>query len=157
MKFDSRGEGWVIAQFTLLPLLFILTFALPRGPLWPPFLAWGARVAGLALAAGSSGLFVGGVIALGRNLTPFPKPIDDGYLVRSGVYTLVRHPIYSGITLGMFALGLFLNSLPGLTAALVAFLFFDAKARHEERWLRAHYPDYADYSRRTRKLIPFIY
>jgi len=40
---------------------------------------------------------------------------------------------------------------------LVAFLFFDAKARHEERWLRAHYSDYADYSRRTRKLIPFIY
>ncbi len=157
MKFGSRGEGWVIAQFTLLPLLFILTFALPSGPLWPPFLAWGARVAGLVLAAASGSLFVSGVIALGRNLTPFPKPIKDGYLVRSGIYTLVRHPIYSGITLGMFALGLFLSSLPGLAAALVTFLFFDAKARHEERWLREHYPDYAAYSQRTRKLIPFIY
>ncbi|MBO9345476.1 MAG: isoprenylcysteine carboxylmethyltransferase family protein [Chloroflexi bacterium] len=157
MRFGARGEGWVIAQFTLIPLLLILTFALPRGAPWPPTLAWGARAASLVLAAGSAGLFVGGIRALGRNLTPLPKPVEDGYLVRTGVYAFVRHPIYGGATLGMLALGLFLNSLPGLAAALVTLLFFNAKASHEERWLRARYADYAAYSQRTRKLIPFIY
>jgi hypothetical protein len=32
MRFGARGEGWIIAQFTLIPLLLILTFALPREP-----------------------------------------------------------------------------------------------------------------------------
>ncbi len=157
MRFGARGEGWVIAQFTLIPLLVILMFALPRGAPWPPLLSWGARLAGLVLAMGGGWLFRSGVSALGRNLAPLPKPIDDGYLVQTGAYALVRHPIYSGVTLGMLALGLFLNSLPGLASALLTFLFFDAKASREERWLRARYPDYAAYSRRTRKLIPFIY
>jgi len=157
MRLGARGEGWVIAQFTLIPLLLILTLALPRGAPWPSILSWAGRLAGLALAAGSSSLFAGGVKALGRNLTPLPKPIDDGHLVQTGVYALVRHPIYSGVTLGMLAIGLFLNSLIGLAAALITFLFFNAKASHEERWLRERYAGYTAYSRRTRKLIPFIY
>jgi protein-S-isoprenylcysteine O-methyltransferase Ste14 len=157
MRFGARGEGWVLAQFTLIPLLVILTFALPRGAPWPPLLSRGARLASLVLAIGGGWLFHGGVSALGRNLTPLPRPIDDGYLVQTGAYALVRHPIYGGITLGMLALGLFLNSLPGLVSALLTFLFFDAKASREEHWLRARYPDYAAYSQRTRKLIPFIY
>jgi len=153
----ARGEAWVVAQFTLIPLLVILTLALPRGAPWPPLLSWVARLAGLVLAIGGGCLFLGGIGALGHNLTPLPKPIEDGYLVQTGPYALVRHPIYSGVTLGMLALGLFLNSPPGLASALLAFLFFDAKASREERWLRERYADYAAYSRRTRKLIPFIY
>jgi protein-S-isoprenylcysteine O-methyltransferase Ste14 len=41
------------------------------------------------------------------------------------------------------------------TAALL--VFFDLKARREERWLEEAYPGYGDYRRRVRKLVPFLY
>jgi protein-S-isoprenylcysteine O-methyltransferase Ste14 len=36
-------------------------------------------------------------------------------------------------------------------------VFFDIKSRREEVWLGEHFPNYEDYRRRVRKLIPFIY
>jgi protein-S-isoprenylcysteine O-methyltransferase Ste14 len=36
-------------------------------------------------------------------------------------------------------------------------LFADFKATREERWLRERFPDYPDYARRVRKLIPFVH
>lgn len=155
--FGSRGEWWVVAQFALLPLLLAATLWLPVDSLWPPALSWFARIVGVLIAASAAGLFAWGVVALGRNLTPNPKPLDDGHLVRTGAYAIVRHPIYAGVIFGMLAIGLFLNSIVGLLSAGVLFVFFDLKSRREERWLREKYPEYADYCRQTRKLIPFIY
>jgi protein-S-isoprenylcysteine O-methyltransferase Ste14 len=39
----------------------------------------------------------------------------------------------------------------------VLLAFFDLKSRREEVWLRERYADYASYSSRVRKLIPFVY
>ncbi|GIV84483.1 MAG: hypothetical protein KatS3mg052_1490 [Candidatus Roseilinea sp.] len=157
VAFGSRGEGWVVAQFTLLPLLLAATWLVPIGAPWPSALGWLARGLGAVIAVGAAGLFAWGVMALGRNLTPNPKPLDEGYLVRTGAYAVVRHPIYAGVILGMLAIGLFLNSIVGLLSSVVLFIFFDLKSRREERWLREKYPEYADYCRRTRKFIPFVY
>ncbi len=44
-------------------------------------------------------LFVAGVAALGRQITPFPKPVEQGSVKRSGAYGLVRHPMYGGVLL----------------------------------------------------------
>jgi protein-S-isoprenylcysteine O-methyltransferase Ste14 len=44
-----------------------------------------------------------------------------------------------------------------LVVALALGVFFDAKARHEEHWLRQQFPDYASYERRARRFIPWIY
>jgi protein-S-isoprenylcysteine O-methyltransferase Ste14 len=35
--------------------------------------------------------------------------------------------------------------------------FFDAKARHEERWLRQKFPAYAAYAQQVRRFIPWLY
>jgi Phospholipid methyltransferase len=34
---------------------------------------------------------------LGQNLTPLPHPRDEGQFVKTGVYGLVRHPMYGGV------------------------------------------------------------
>ena len=47
-------------------------------------------------------------------------------------------------------------SLPGLLFSVVVLLFFDRKSAFEERLLRARFPEYADYARRVRKLLPWI-
>jgi len=44
-----------------------------------------------------------------------------------------------------------------LVYAVVLMVFFDLKARREERWLREEVPGYADYQKRVHRLIPFLY
>lgn len=156
-KFGGRGEWWVVAQFILIPLLLVSMWIVPFGRNWPAPLDGLARIAGLLLLIGAAWLLFAGVLHLGRNLTANPKPIADGQLVQTGAYAVVRHPIYAGIILGFLAVALFFNSFVGVIGAIIVFVFFDQKSRREEVWLSEAYAGYADYSRRTRKLIPWIY
>ena len=73
------------------------------GPFWTgPARAIGA-LAGLALIAGGIALIAGGIAALRRQLTAFPRPVDNGQLIEDGAFGLVRHPMYGGCVL--FAIG----------------------------------------------------
>jgi protein-S-isoprenylcysteine O-methyltransferase Ste14 len=94
---------------------------------------------------------------LGRNLTAYPKPIDDGELTERGAYSIVRHPIYSGVILCVAAWALVTCTISGAFAALIAFVFFDRKAAFEERFLINKYTGYAAYRQHVKKLIPFVY
>lgn len=49
------------------------------------------------------------------------------------------------------------SSWPAFAASLALAVFFDAKARREERWLRQRFSDYTRYERRVRRFIPWIY
>jgi len=44
-----------------------------------------------------------------------------------------------------------------LVYAAVLVVLLDIKCAREERWLVEKYPEYPDYQRRVRKLIPFVY
>jgi protein-S-isoprenylcysteine O-methyltransferase Ste14 len=94
---------------------------------------------------------------LGSNLTPFPKPIAGAKLVRNGIYSWVRHPLYAGVFLLSLGWALLWHSGPALGMSLMLALFFDIKARGEERRLREKFPEYEDYAKRTRKFIPRVY
>lgn len=150
-RMGKRGEWWVVLQGILLFAVALAPrvgwFALPPELMWLGF---------LLMAAG--GIFgAAGALHLGENLTVFPKPRENGRLVTSGTYALARHPIYSGLVLAAFGWALWnLNPL-GLLLAAALGIFFDAKSRHEERWLAEKYPEYAEYRKRVRKLIPFVY
>lgn len=147
----KRGEGWFILQLVFFALILFAPKIPPLDfPLW-------LRVLGLAVIAVGGVFGTGGMLALGRNLTPFPKPIEGGTLVTAGLYRWVRHPIYTGLILGTLGWSLWRSSLLGVGLAVLLFIFFDLKSRREERWLTEAYPDYAEYRRRVRKLIPFVY
>lgn len=77
-------------------------------------------------------------------------------LITSGPYAFVRHPIYLGEIVAGF--GLIIPTIP--SAHILVFLVFVgaqiARTYFEERILRATYPTYEAYARRTRRLIPFI-
>lgn len=153
-RFGSRGEWWVIAQFALAPPVALATW-LTR--------AQGDSVSilnmalGLMLAALAAVFVLGGIISLGRNLTPLPRPIDNGELVEAGLYRVVRHPIYAGIILGAVAWALVCGSLIGLVLSAGVFFFFDRKSRREEAWLVERYAGYRAYQQRVKKLLPLIY
>jgi protein-S-isoprenylcysteine O-methyltransferase Ste14 len=139
-------------------VLFVaLALAGTLGPAWgDPWLAIG-RVVGAVLIG--TGVVVAGLGLLGlrENLTAVPRPVADGRLIDTGVYGLVRHPIYSGIVLAAVGWGLVAASAAAVLVAVLLGVFFDLKSRREEAWLLAAYPAYADYGRRVRKLIPYLY
>ena len=147
----KRGEGWFLLQL----VFFALILFAPKVP--PLYLPLWLRVLGLAIIAVGGVFGTGGVLALGANLSPFPKPIEGGTLVTSGVYGWVRHPIYTGLILGTLGWSIWNANLLGVGLAVLLFVFFDLKSRWEERWLLEAYPGYAEYRRRVRKLIPFVY
>lgn len=150
--FIQRGGWWVVAQnaLTLAALLLALVF---RGQWHYPALT----LAGTVLLSAAGGFGIAGVCALGRNLTPYPKPLENSRLVQRGIYALVRHPLYSSLIFLSTGWALVRSSGAGLAAALALAILLDAKARREERWLREKYPDYAAYSCRVRRLLPWIY
>ena len=141
-------DPWVQAQL----LLFGLTGA--AGPLLGGASAL-TRAAGVVLLL--AGLAFAGWSArtLGRALTPEPEPLPDTQLVQNGPYAIVRHPIYTGVTAAVVGWTLIWST--GIVAAAVAIVlagFFSAKAGVEERWLRARFPESAEYARRVpRKVI----
>lgn len=147
----KRGEGWFVLQM----VLFALIFFAPQATCFacPPWL----RGVGLVILAVGGVLGTWGMVALGRNLTPFPKPVEGGTLVTHGPYRVVRHPIYAGLILGTLGWALFRANLLGLALAVLLFVFFDLKSRREEQWLRQTYPGYAEYQARVKKLVPWIY
>ncbi|MDX2213232.1 MAG: isoprenylcysteine carboxylmethyltransferase family protein [Oculatellaceae cyanobacterium bins.114] len=153
----QRGEYWVVAQAVLLIALFFV-------PIYRPVVIQLASIAwygvwAIALAIGLFALILlfKGLLDLGKNLTPLPYPREDGQLVQTGVYAIVRHPLYSGLILGVLSWAIFNLSLSHAIATLVFFLFFNAKANQEEQWLMEKYPDYSVYQQRVKKLIPWIY
>jgi protein-S-isoprenylcysteine O-methyltransferase Ste14 len=151
MRFGERGEWYVVGQFALLGLLVLALWLTPSSsPSWLTWLGRGLSWLGL-------GVLLLAAWQLGRNLTALPKPKPGGYLVRQGLYRVVRHPIYCGVLL--WALGSSLAHLNPWTVLLCGLLFalLDRKASLEEHWLQEHFPEYESYRRRVKKLIPWIY
>jgi protein-S-isoprenylcysteine O-methyltransferase Ste14 len=149
-RFIQRGGAWVLGQSVLLGALVLLAVMFRHGG-FPV----GVMVAGALLGVLGLGILLAGAVALGNNLTPFPKPAQRAQLVRHGIYARVRHPLYTGVIAVSLGWALVWQSWPALLVAALLVPFFHAKARHEERWLREKFTDYADYEKRVSRFIPW--
>jgi protein-S-isoprenylcysteine O-methyltransferase Ste14 len=156
-KFGARGEWWVIAQIVLIFVALVADFVFRDNlPSTGVLRLVMTALSVLCVIAGVV-LLAGGIFRLGSNLTAVPRPLDNGHLVQSGAYAIVRHPIYSGIIIGMFGVAFYYSNWIGLLFAVAVLIFFDLKSRREEAWLVEKYPEYPAYRTRVHKLIPFIY
>lgn len=149
----SRGQGWVIGQFVLLGCILVSAGLDP----------WHQPRTVLS-SVGGIGLFILGVYCLvvafrhlGSNLTAYPKPLDAGQLVTTGIYAIVRHPIYTGLI--AVCIGIVTISQSSVCGVFVValILLLNQKANREEGFLMARFPDYPTYRTHTRKFIPFIW
>lgn len=114
-------------------------------------------MAGWAMVVLGAAFALAAIARLGSTLTPLPYPVARGRLVRSGAYSLVRHPIYCGGVFASIGWALVRQGWLTLLYAALLFVLFDLKARREEVWLVDKYADYDEYRRRVHKLIPFVY
>ena len=82
---------------------------------------------------------------LGRNLSPFPRPINNSNLVTTGIYRFMRHPMYYSlifISIGVFIIKLSIYYL-FLTTSLALIIKF--KIALEEKYLMNKFKDYLLY------------
>jgi protein-S-isoprenylcysteine O-methyltransferase Ste14 len=111
---------------------------------------------GAVVFASGLALAVWARIYLGRNWGMPMTQRAEPELVTSGPYRFVRHPIYSGLILGMVGTALATNLL-GLIIAVVLVAYFYYSASVEEKNLIATFPAaYPAYRTATKMLIPFV-
>jgi protein-S-isoprenylcysteine O-methyltransferase Ste14 len=153
-QMGPRGEGWAALQVVLMAAI---AMAGMRGWRWPASTrSLRLLAAGPAALAGAY-LLTAGIGGLGKQLTPFPKPVQQASLRRDGAYGLVRHPMYGGGLLLAFAWSL-VSSPAALAPWAVTALFLDAKRRREEAWLSEEQPEYEAYKREVRhSFVPFVW
>jgi len=149
----SRGQGWVIGQFVLIGCIIVSGFFDP----WH-------QPRGIATSIVGVGMMILGIYCLvvafrhlGANLTAYPKPLDDGQLVTTGIYAIVRHPIYTGLLAACVGVAIISQSSICGVFVVALILLLNQKANREEGFLCARFADYPTYRTHTNKFIPFIW
>jgi protein-S-isoprenylcysteine O-methyltransferase Ste14 len=114
------------------------------------------EIVGTAVFASGLGVAIWARINLGRNWGMPMTEKAEPELVTSGPYRFVRHPIYTGILLGLLGTAL-ATDLYWLIPFAISAAYFIYSARVEEKILVSSFPKaYPSYRMRTKMLIPFV-
>jgi protein-S-isoprenylcysteine O-methyltransferase Ste14 len=152
----GRSRGFVGARVALVLVVVVLI----RGGVLGKHAVIRNRavgLVGLAVVVLGLALAIWARRYLGRNWgMPMTQKVDPE-LVTSGPYRTIRHPIYTGIMLGMIGTAIAVSPYV-LIPVVVVGAYFVYSARMEERYMSDQFPDsYPAYRRATKMLIPFIY
>jgi protein-S-isoprenylcysteine O-methyltransferase Ste14 len=117
-------------------------------------LSVGGEIAATALILLGTALAVYVLMQLGRS---FSVMAEARRLVTSGVYRIVRHPLY--VAEEIAAIGLVIQFLSSQTLLLLAVHagFQLRRMRNEEAILIGTFPEYGAYKEKTARLVPGIY
>jgi protein-S-isoprenylcysteine O-methyltransferase len=117
---------------------------------WIAWLGFGLTVAGCAFAVWAR-------FWLGSNWSGTVTVKEKHELVRRGPYAIVRHPIYTGLLVGVLGTAVVVGEVRGLLALVLAFVGWFTKTETEERFLLEEFAgDYVRYRSKVKRLIPFI-
>lgn len=114
---------------------------------------------GAFLLAAGIGIRVWAIQTLGKHFTATVTLTDNHQLVRSGPYQWVRHPSYLGAFMAIVGCPLFLNAIWATGIAIIAMVIaYYLRIGVEEKMLSSYFGEqYKDYSKQTKRIIPFIW
>ncbi len=115
--------------------------------------------AGIVASAASLWLFWRSHADLGRNFSIKLVIRERHALVTTGVYGLIRHPMYASALLWSLGQALLLPNWVTALAGAFGFciLYFGRVSREESLMLKTFGAAYRDYMTRTKRLVPHIY
>lgn len=116
-----------------------------------------SALAGAACVAAAASLRWFGVTTLGKSFSASVETHEEHALVDHGLYSIIRHPLYLGLVLLYIGLPLLAGGRLSWLATAIGIVGVVIRTAAEERWLSANLPGYADYSRRTKRLIPGVW
>ena len=97
-------------------------------------------------------------LILGSNWSNRVAVKENHTLVRTGPYRIVRHPIYSGILVGMLGSAVQRGGIRCFAGVLICGLSFWLKTRAEERFMVQTFgKEYLQYCHTVKTLVPFIF
>lgn len=156
----SRKSGALLARILIALCVVVgITFSGPRSvfawmtPISSPALEW----VGVALVAAGVAFAIWARFYLGRNWGMPMTLKKDAELVTTGPYAYVRHPIYTGMLVAMLgsALG---AGLWWFILFILMGVYFIFAAKTEEKIMIGEFGEkYADYMKRSKMLIPFLF
>ena len=82
---------------------------------------------------------------LGRNLSPFPRPINNSNLVTTGIYKFTRHPMYYSVIFISFGVFITKLSIYYLFLSISLVLIIKFKIALEEQYLNNKFKNYLLY------------
>ena len=82
---------------------------------------------------------------LGRNLSPFPRPINNSNLVTTGIYRFTRHPMYYSLIFISFGIFITKLSIYYLFLSISLGLIIKFKIDLEEQYLNNKFKNYLVY------------
>jgi len=111
----------------------------------------GVAVLGIALAIAAR-------VFLGRNWSGAVTVKKDHELIRRGPYAVVRHPIYSGILLGLLGTAIVVGEARVLIGVALFAVGFRVKSLAEEQFMEDQFGgEYGEYKRRVKALVPWVW
>lgn len=161
MKKAKKREGW--GQRMEHGLLVIAGFFL----LSAQHLDWGRLservlpdvpavcIAGLVVTALGMAIAIWARLSLGSNWSGMVTLKANHELVRTGLYRWIRHPIYTGILVGMLGSAMIRGYLRCWIGVGLVLLAFYLKARREESFLREEFgAGFDEHSKQTGMFLP---
>jgi protein-S-isoprenylcysteine O-methyltransferase Ste14 len=156
--FDWRERSILAVAYLgllVIPALYVLTgFPASLDRPFIPAIAW----LGLVPLIGALWLFRRSHADLGRNWSITLQVRDRHVLVKTGVYRLIRHPMYSSFfLLSLTQMLLLPNWLTGISGVLGAGVLFAFRVLREERMMLESFGEqYRDYMTHTKRIVPWI-
>jgi protein-S-isoprenylcysteine O-methyltransferase Ste14 len=133
-------------------------FTKPVLPWWAPY-SLASTILVILLGGSAILIFLWAAITMGKNWSLVARTRSDHQLIRSGPFSMVRHPIYLALLLYLFSIAAALGHWQQLLFAIplyVAGTFI--RIRDEEKLLRAQFGDeHERYVRDVPALIPLIF
>ena len=155
----SESPVYRIVRLSILAITFTLLFGrwTAIGVLGAHFLPSTPFVeyTGFALALAGIALALWARIHLGQFWSDKVVLKVDHQLIRTGPYSFLRHPIYSGVLLGVAGTAILLSEWRGVLAFVILLTNYCVKAKREDHILAGAFPStFADHKSQAGFLLP---
>lgn len=146
---------WVTIMISMFLGGFLSQFESMRITIFQPYILY----TGMFVAVFGFILRFIAIQQLGKAFTVDVQIAKNQTLKQDGLYTIIRHPSYTGVLLAFFGLAITLsNWLSLLVICVPVFIAFIYRISIEENALKKEFGiNYLEYMKRTKRLIPFIY
>jgi|PlaIllAssembly_1097288.scaffolds.fasta_scaffold19987_5 protein-S-isoprenylcysteine O-methyltransferase Ste14 len=152
----KRQAGFVINLLVITPFVIALVWFYLRNYFGTFETTVATRIIGIVLLVLGMIGYISSHFYLQKNWS-LSASIKEGHrLIKKGPYRFVRHPMYSSMLLVVLGSGLLIaNYLIIIFTPIVGIAYY-IRARKEEALLREEFPEYEQYARGTKMLIPCI-